>query len=111
MSAGSDGSSRRHEPSAVRKQKDRQRLAAVAIVFEEYASCGRLRVPREFNQLRGELWEIKVGDIRFPCYELRGDNHPVMVTRLTGAFTKGTRKTPRRELDRASWVMKEDKQA
>jgi hypothetical protein len=94
-----------------KKKSDLQRFADVAIVFEEYGSRGTLRVPRELNQLRDGLWEIKAGDIRFPFYEMTDGHHPAVVARLTGAFTKGTRRTPRREIDRALWVMKEDMQA
>jgi hypothetical protein len=94
-----------------KKRSEIERFADVAIVFEEYGSRGSLRIPRELNQLKDELWEIKAGDVRFPFYQVTDGDHPAIVARLTGAFIKGTRRTPRREIDRALWVMKEDKQA
>jgi hypothetical protein len=66
-----------------RRAKNTQRLADIAIVFEEYGRTGTLDIPRELNDLRrGGLWEIKAGDVRFPFFE----------------FT-----------DKALWVMGEDR--
>jgi hypothetical protein len=94
-----------------RRKEDAQRLADMAIVFEEYGQRGTLRIPRELNQLRDELWEIKVGDIRFPFYEVTDEKHSATVARLTGCFPKQTLRTPRREIDKALWVMGEDRQS
>lgn len=95
---------RRRRPTVVRE-------ADVAIVFEEYARTGRLRMPRELNELDPSigLFEIKAGPGRFPFYELADEIHPVLVTRLTHGFTKGTVETPRKELDTAKRVMNEDR--
>jgi hypothetical protein len=94
-----------------KRGSDTQRLADIAIIFEEYGQRGMLRVPRELNDLRDGLREIKVHDIRFPFYETTDSQHSAVVTRLTGAFIKGTARTPRREIDKALWVMREDKEA
>jgi hypothetical protein len=94
-----------------RRRGDTQRLADIAIVFEEYGQRGTLRIPRELNQLRGDLWEIKVGDIRFPCYEVDDGKHSAVVARLVGGFPKQTLRTPRRQIDKALWAMGEDRQS
>jgi hypothetical protein len=94
-----------------RKRKDTQRLADIAIVFEEYGQTGSLKIPRELNELRGGLREIKAGDTRFSFYELTDSDHSAVVTRLTGGFLKGTLRTPRGEIDKGLWVMGEDRQS
>jgi hypothetical protein len=93
------------------KERDRQRLNDTVMIFEEYGRNGTLRIPRELNQLRGELWETKAGDLRFPFYLVQDDKHPAPVARLTGAFRKQTQRTPRKQIDNAQWVMGEDRQS
>lgn len=93
------------------RRKDVQLLADMAVVFEEYGLRGTLVVPRELNELRDGLWEIKVGDLRFPFYTLDDASHPAPAARLTGGFRKRTSRTPRQELDKALWVMREDTKA
>ncbi len=85
--------------------------ADVAIVFDEYARKGHLRIPKELNDLDLSigLREIKVGPARFPFYELVDQLHPVIATRLTHGFTKGTDKTPFKEIAKAKAVMEYDR--
>jgi hypothetical protein len=87
--------------------------ADVALRFDEYARTGRLRVPLELNDLDAAvgLREIKVGLARFPFYEFTDSVHAVTVTRLTHGFTKGTEKTPPRELRKAKAVMELDRRS
>jgi len=87
--------------------------ADVALRFDEYARTGTLRVPLELNDLDVivGLREIKVGPARFPFYELTDSAHGVTVTRLTHGFTKGTDKTPSRELRKAKAVMELDRRS
>ena len=95
-----------------RREKNTRRLADIAIIFEEYGRTGTLEIPRELNDLRrGGLWEIKAADTRFPFYELTDNDHTAKVTRLTSGFLKGTLPTPRKEIDKALWVMGEDRQS
>jgi hypothetical protein len=86
--------------------------ADVALRFDEYARTGTLRVPLELNDLDVTvgLREIKVGVARFPFFELTDSQHPVTVTRVTHGFTKGTDRTPLRELSKAKAIMDLDKQ-
>lgn len=100
-----------HQLELSRRKDGIQRLADIAVVFEEYGQSGSLKIPRELNRLRDGLWEMKVGDLRFPFYEHKDAAHSAAVARLTGGFTKGTWRTPRKEIDRALWVMKEDRQS
>jgi Phage derived protein Gp49-like (DUF891) len=93
------------------KRKDIQVLADIAVVFEELGLRGTLVVPRELNELRDGLWEIKVGDLRFPFYEAGDASHPSLAARLTSGFRKKTWRTPRQEIDKALWVMREDRKA
>lgn len=94
-----------------RKAKNTERLANIAIVFEEYGRTGTLEFPRELNDLGRGLREIKAGDARFPFYEINDNVHPSVITRLTSGFPKGTIRTPRGEIDKALWVMREDRQS
>jgi hypothetical protein len=85
----------------------------VAMIFEEYARLGTLRIPLELNDLDRSigLREIKAGAARFPFYELTDKLHHVTVTRLTHGFTKGDDKTAPREIRKAKAVMELDRQA
>ncbi|MDQ2873819.1 MAG: hypothetical protein M3Y33_02960 [Actinomycetota bacterium] len=55
------------------------REAAMAIVFNEYARTGTLRIPLELNDLDLSigLREIKAGPGRFPFYEITDQKHPL----------------------------------
>lgn len=90
------------------KRKDVQRLADVATLLEEYARLGTLKIPRELNQLRGDLWEIKPGDVRLTFYEFTDVIHPVRVARLATGFLKTQLRTQRHQVDKALWVVRED---
>lgn len=95
-----------------RRGKNTSRLADIALVFESYGRTGTLEIPRELNDLRrGGLWEIKAADSRFPFYVFTDGDHSATVARLTSGFLKGTRPTPRKEIDKALWVMGEDRQS
>ena len=93
------------------KRKDMQLLADMAVVLEEFGLRGTLVVPRELNELRDGLWELKVGELRFPFYTSDDASHPAPAARLTSSFRKRTLRTPRHEIDRALWVMREDTKA
>jgi len=86
------------------------READIAMVLDEYARLGVLRVPQQLNQLRGRLMEFKVGDSRLPFYETRDAGHALMVARITHGFTKRSQRTPRRQIDRGIWVISQDEQ-
>jgi hypothetical protein len=87
-----------------------RRLADIAIVLNEYAREGQLRIPLELNQLQDDLWEIKVGDTRLPFYEFQDSVHGSMVTRLTHGFKKGQWPTPKGEIRRGMWIVGQDRQ-
>ena len=99
------------KPWLLRRKKTQVNEADMAIVFEEYARTGTLRIPQELNDLDLSigLREIKVGPARFPFYEPADPRHVVTVTRLTHGFTKGTVQTPRKEIDKAKHVMEQDR--
>ncbi|MFF0445052.1 type II toxin-antitoxin system RelE/ParE family toxin [Streptomyces sp. NPDC004609] len=83
-----------------------QRLADIAIRLEEFAERGTLRVPLQLNRLRDDLYEVKAGDVRLPffyCTHFTGKT-----VRLTHGFLKKSQKTPRKHIDKALWVMRED---
>ncbi|MFD8319135.1 type II toxin-antitoxin system RelE/ParE family toxin [Kitasatospora purpeofusca] len=82
------------------------RLGDIAIRFEEFSDKGNLRIPMQLNHLRGEIYEIKAGDVRLPFfYSSHGSRK---IVRLTHGFLKKSQQTPRREIDKAFWVMRED---
>src|SRR5487761_1838224 len=89
----------------------REALADVVAVLDEYAGTGRLRIPRELNDLDLAigLREIKVGSARFPFYELTDSVHTVTDTRLTHGFAKGTQETPRGVIGKAKWAIEQDR--
>ncbi len=91
---------------ASRKKSSLRRLAEIAIRFEEFATTGRLEIPRELNRLRGRVWEIKVGTDRLPFYY--GQDPDILAVRMTHGFVKRTQKTPRREIDKAEAIAKID---
>ncbi|HUY44802.1 MAG TPA: hypothetical protein VMV92_03620 [Streptosporangiaceae bacterium] len=101
------------KPWLLRRRKVHVNEADVALRFDEYARTGTLRIPLELNDLDVTigLREIKVGPARFPFYELTDSAHAVTVTRLTHGFTKGTNKTPPRELRKAKAIMELDRQS
>lgn len=99
------------KPWLLWRKKVQVNEADVALRFDEYARTGRLRVPLELNDLIVGLREIKVGAARFPFYELTDSEHAATVARLTHGFTKGTDKTPPRELRKAKAVMELDRQS
>ncbi|MFJ9674862.1 type II toxin-antitoxin system RelE/ParE family toxin [Streptomyces sp. NPDC101221] len=83
-----------------------QRLADIAIRLEEFAERGTLRVPLQLNHLRNDIYEVKAGDVRLPffyCTHFTGKT-----VRLTHGFLKKSQKTPRKHIDKALWVMRED---
>jgi hypothetical protein len=91
------------------KQDALRRLSDIAIRFEEYAQMGTLRIPLELNQLTDNIWEIKAGDVRLPFFEV--PESPSGAVRLTSGFIKGTWRTPRKFIDEAEWVRREDLQS
>lgn len=101
------------EVAAVRKKGRRetavQRLADLADVFEDFARNGKLEVPRELNQLKDDLWEIKPGDVRLPFYETTDTAHGIAVVRLTSGFYKTQQLTQRHHINWALRVMREDR--
>lgn len=84
--------------------------AAVAMRFEDLARYGKLEIPRELNELRDGLWEIKAERVRLPFFWMLEPSHARAI-RLTHGFLKGTERTPRREIDRAGWIRTEDRAA
>ncbi|WP_423773756.1 hypothetical protein [Actinomyces urogenitalis] len=54
----------------------------------------------------GELWEVKAGRIRLPCF--RVDTCGQQTLRMTHVFEKATPATPRREIDRGLAIMRCD---
>lgn len=92
------------KPAAAR---NRAVIADLAVRLEEYCETGSLEIPRELNILiQGELWEFKVGKLRVPFF--RASPGSPGTVRLTHHFFKKTKFTPRRELDRAKAIMRED---
>ncbi|MFY1696693.1 MULTISPECIES: type II toxin-antitoxin system RelE/ParE family toxin [unclassified Solwaraspora] len=82
-------------------------LAAIALRFEDLARTGTLPIPRELNELRSDIWEIKAERVRLPFYWTQIP-FASRAIRLTHGFIKATAKTPRKEIDCAIWVRKED---
>ncbi|GAB3337672.1 hypothetical protein RMN56_10285 [Micromonospora halotolerans] len=82
-------------------------VAAVAVRFEDIARTGTLEIPRELNELRDDLWEIKAERVRLPFYWTQRAFASKAI-RITHGFLKGTWKTPRGEIDKALWVRRED---
>lgn len=90
-----------------RRPKEIPRLAAVVMRFEELSRTGTLPIPRELNELRDGIWEIKAETVRLPYFRITGPC-AMEVIRVTHGFTKNTQRTPRKEIDKALWVRRED---
>ncbi|MFK0192441.1 type II toxin-antitoxin system RelE/ParE family toxin [Kitasatospora sp. NPDC090308] len=89
-----------------KKRDNLRRLADIAIRLEEFADTGKLRVPMQLNFLTAELHEIKAGDVRLPFFYCT--HRTKKTARLTHGFIKKSQKTPRKEISKGLWVMKED---
>ncbi|GII87421.1 hypothetical protein Ssi03_54110 [Sphaerisporangium siamense] len=89
-----------------RSRKDETRLADILIRFERYAHTGSLPVPRELNDLRDGIKEIKAGDVRLPFFDVVKSSAAAI--RLTSGFLKKSWKTPRKQIDEAMWIRRED---
>lgn len=89
-----------------RKQQDKQDLADIIMVFEDYAYRDCLDFPREINDLRDGIREIKAGSHRFPFFHPRPGS--TFASRLTHGFPKRQRFTERQNISKAIWVRKED---
>lgn len=82
-------------------------IADLAVRLEEYCDTGSLEIPRELNTLvEDELWEFKVDKLRVPFFRV-SSSRPGTV-RVTHHFFKGTRFTPRAEIDKALAIKRED---
>lgn len=92
-----------------KKWKDTERIADIADLLEKYARFGQLEIPRELNYLRGDLWEIKPGDVRLPFYEVNDASHNITVVRITGGFFKTQLLTQRRHINWGLRVVREDR--
>lgn len=89
-----------------RKRKDREDLATILIVFEDFAHRDCLDFPREINDLVDGLRELKPDKHRFPFfYPTAGST---FTTRLTHGFVKRSQRAPREQIDKAKWVRRED---
>ncbi|WP_143668747.1 hypothetical protein [Streptomyces sp. b62] len=89
-----------------RKRKDRENLAVILMVLEDYAHRRELIFPREINNLEDGIRELKPGKVRLPFFEV--PRSTVGAIRLTHGFMKGTRWAPRGEILKAQWVRRED---
>ncbi|TDC05822.1 type II toxin-antitoxin system RelE/ParE family toxin [Actinomadura bangladeshensis] len=92
-----------------RRRKDRDRIADIAVRFNDFAVNGRLRAPREINDLEDGIKEIKAGDVRLPFYEEQAGGHRGLV-RLTHGFSKKQQKCPLKEIRKAIAIRREDQQ-
>jgi hypothetical protein len=90
-----------------RSRANRKRAADIAIRFEDYARFGRLRAPREVNDLEDGIKEIKAGDVRLPFYEANAADHSDLI-RLTHGFHKNSKDCPPPEIRRAIAIRRED---
>ncbi|BDD73558.1 hypothetical protein GCM10023177_34480 [Streptomyces violaceoruber] len=88
-----------------KKKKDRERLATILMVLEDFAHR-ELAFPREINNLEDGIRELKPGDVRLPFFDVPESRAGAV--RLTHGFIKGTPWAPRGEIRRAFWVREED---
>ncbi|MGW5610156.1 type II toxin-antitoxin system RelE/ParE family toxin [Streptomyces sp. NPDC003753] len=91
---------------ASRKESDQERLAKILIRFEAFARRGKLEIPRELNDLRNGLWEFKAERDRVPFFYLA--SNPSRALRATHGFFKRQQKTPRKEINWALRIRRED---
>ncbi len=75
------------------------------LLIEDFADTGTAEIPRQLNELRDGIWELKAQKFRLPFYYSDTDCATV---RLTHGFMKNTEKTPLRHIDIAKAIRKED---
>jgi hypothetical protein len=85
------------------------RLAAIAIRFEEFARTGTLVVPDQLNDLGFGIWEVKAETLRAAFY-YKEDHPSIRAVRLTNGFVKRQQRTPQKEIRFARKVREEDVQ-
>lgn len=90
-------------------RQKRQIYADLLIRLEDFANTGTLMVPRELNELRKGIWEIKAGKARLPFYYIP-DPATCAAVRITHGFTKNTDRTPLGEIDRAIGIRRADQE-
>ncbi|MER6782625.1 MULTISPECIES: type II toxin-antitoxin system RelE/ParE family toxin [unclassified Streptomyces] len=88
------------------KAKDEERLASILVRFESFARRGTLEIPRELNELQDGLWEFKAGTDRVPFFYLAESESNAL--RATHGFIKRQLRTPRKEINWAKRIRKED---
>lgn len=94
-----------------RGDRSRNRLADIAVRFADLAITGELKIPTQLRwDLRDGIGEVKAGDVRILFYRPEASIHDRTVLRLTNGFDKRGNNTPRRQLDKAGWVRREDQQ-
>lgn len=81
-------------------------LADLALQLQDFADGKPQDIPRQVNDLRDGIQEIKVGKLRLPFY-LREDASCGHV-RLTHGFWKRGNDTPNREIDKAKAIRRTD---
>ena len=112
-----------------RRVRHLDRLADLAVVIDDFVARPLQLRANEVNDLGEGLWELKAGTLRVPFFgaECPGDTRscrcgrqlvlPRIVkqpegrcrtARLTHLFEKRTARTPRREIDKAMAIKRED---
>lgn len=113
-----------------RRLRNLDHLATLALVIDDFAARPPQLRANEVNDLGAELWELKAGTLRVPSFgaECAGertanDAHRRLVlpgivrspagsnhtARFTHVFEKRTQRTPRREIDKALAIKREDR--
>ena len=80
-------------------ESERQRLG---VLFRRMADTGEIHNPQQFKKIKDKIYEFKRYQTRLGCFQV-GDRW-----RLTHGFIKKTDKWPKREIERATRIRKED---
>lgn len=81
---------------------DENELRRLDTLFHRMADTGWIRDCQKFKQVDGKIYEFKRYQTRVGCFHVRNR------WRLTHGFIKKSDKWPKREIERANRIMRED---
>ncbi len=83
------------------RKTDKEKLAKIVAKFKKLADAGEIHNELQFKHIKDHIWEVKIGQFRFPCFRYKND------WIVTHGFKKKQDKWPPGELERANRIRRE----